>query len=245
MRKLHIFFGLFAFFGILLTSCGTGKHTSGTEEPVYSYEREEELTFWVSPETTTAMGMWEQEITCFQISEEKKAENITKWESLCDQIQGFKHDGKHLFRIRVKRKWLKNHEMLADRAPYDLSLDEILEKVETDTPQDDGDYVICTEVFMTIPIEVVDQNGNNVQLDEFYTLDVETNEKIMPQELYSPGSYPVLDDSHQPKLKGKERSFEFIGKVEGEIVVRAPFVIGADACHIYKVSGDLKVQIKP
>lgn len=95
------------------------------------------------------------------------------------------------------------------------------------------DETACTMEFRTIGINV--QNG---ALQRFYTLRLEKGDTIF--HLYDsilPGYYTVLDDGAMGWLKGKEENFKFEGWRNDSLVVEANFRIGADKCHIYKVSG--------
>ena len=82
--------------------------------------------------------------------------------------------------------------------------------------------------------------------DDFYTLRVETGDTIR----FTGGDtyplvnwYPVLDDSYQVILQGKEEQFQFVAEINGNEVVREDYFIGADQCHIYKVSGPQQIAL--
>jgi hypothetical protein len=106
---------------------------------------------------------------------------------------------------------------------------------------DDPGVVICTEEFRMIGVKV---NGD--ELDNFYTLRVETGDEIS----FTEGDtyplvnwYPILDDSYQTILEGVEEEFQFVGEIDGNEVLRENYVIGADQCHIYKVSGPQSIDL--
>lgn len=106
---------------------------------------------------------------------------------------------------------------------------------------DDRTEVACTEEFRMIGLKIT-----GVELDDFYTLRVETGDTIR----FTEGDtyplvnwYPVLDDSYQPVLEGREEQFGFVGMIDGAQVVAETFVIGSDQCHIYKVSGAQSVDL--
>jgi hypothetical protein len=91
----------------------------------------------------------------------------------------------------------------------------------------------CTMEFRTIGINV--QNG---ALQRFYTLRLENGDTLYHQyDSIMAGYYTVLDDGAMGWLKGKEENFKFEGWRNDSLVIEANYRIGADQCHIYKVSG--------
>jgi hypothetical protein len=105
------------------------------------------------------------------------------------------------------------------------------------TKKDDG--MACTMEFRTVQIRVI-----GAPLDDFYTIRVQTDDTLR-HEHFSPGEtdyYTVLDDNFQSILKGKTETFRFVGIRNDLEVVNEPIVIGADACHINYVSGNLVVE---
>jgi hypothetical protein len=99
------------------------------------------------------------------------------------------------------------------------------------------DNAICTEVFMTVATQVVDNEGKPVVLDEVYTMRTNLGDRINIDQHMGEGHYIVLDDNYQPKLQNNSGEFTFVGKKDGKIVVEEPFTITADCCHIEKKSG--------
>ncbi len=108
---------------------------------------------------------------------------------------------------------------------------------------DDPDEIICSDEFRMIGLTVT-----GGRLNDFYTVRESTKDTIRFTES---GTYPisrwhpVLDDSYQEILKDTEEQFYFYGFADGERVVHELFIIGADACHIYKVSGKESVILNP
>lgn len=104
--------------------------------------------------------------------------------------------------------------------------------------------IACTTSFAMITVEVVDNNGNAVKLDDYYTLTTGSNGLIKPdQGLLDTGTYVVLDDSYQSQLKNRTDNYIFKGFINGKEVVSEQYTIGADCCHIYKKSGTGKVVV--
>lgn len=91
-------------------------------ESQINYEKEEEATFWVHARSTMANGMWGQPVECLKIQKSQELDITGKWDLLCDEIEHFTNREGTYYRVKVLKKWLKNHENLMDRAPYDLEL---------------------------------------------------------------------------------------------------------------------------
>ena len=103
----------------------------------------------------------------------------------------------------------------------------------------ENDQVVCTMEWRTVTITV-----NRPPLDSFYTLREATGDTIRLIRDNIPGSndYPVLTDSYQPVLQGQTGTFRFLGFMQDSVTVNDAFVIGADRCHIYYVSGNQVVN---
>jgi hypothetical protein len=103
----------------------------------------------------------------------------------------------------------------------------------------DDDTIFCTEEFRTIGVYV--EGG---PLDDWYTERASNGEVIRPDNSDFVGTYHVvLDDLYTQTLKGKTETFHFIGVMQNQEVVRGTFQIGADDCHIFKVSGPDTLRI--
>lgn len=112
-------------------------------------------------------------------------------------------------------------------------------------PNPDCNGVGCTHNFASVPLEIVDNNGNPVVLDNFYTQDKNGN-KLNP-DLYSyepfTASYTVINDGW---VVGHQKTFvklSFVGFKNGIKVVDEPFEINTDCCHIAKASGRDRIII--
>jgi hypothetical protein len=107
-----------------------------------------------------------------------------------------------------------------------------------------GHGEVCTDELRIIPLGLKTTNDQVFRLDSSYTIRVSTGERIHPdQQLYSAGAV-VLDDSYQRHLRNSEDNFRFVGWKGGQVVVDQTYRIGADACHIYKVSGVESVVVQ-
>lgn len=102
------------------------------------------------------------------------------------------------------------------------------------------DSVFCTMDFRTVSIEV--QGGD--PLSRFFTIRMQTGDTITHEDLgVFENFYPVLTDNFQKVLENRSESFRFLGFVNDSLVVNELFVIGADRCHIEKISGKSKIEL--
>lgn len=103
--------------------------------------------------------------------------------------------------------------------------------------------IVCTENFITISIEIVDSNDNPVTLDSFKVIQKNTGKDISNNANLYNNYYPIVDDSYQHQLENKEQTFIFMGFKDNKEVVKETYVIAADCCHIYLVSGKTKITL--
>ena len=114
-------------------------------------------------------------------------------------------------------------------------------KKEKDTGDCDG--IACTMMFAMVTVNVTDSAGQAVKLDDAYTISNITADTIRHEQNLHDMGYIVLDDSYQKYIVNTSATFQFIGVKDGKQVVNAPFVIGADCCHINKISGETEIKI--
>ena len=92
--------------------------------------------------------------------------------------------------------------------------------------------VVCTEQFESIVVNVTGDLP-----DEVYTVQQNTRDTLtFPQDL-SVGVYVVIDDSYAEELRNSQETFWFHAVRNGSVEIRQEFVVGADECHIFKVTG--------
>ena len=112
--------------------------------------------------------------------------------------------------------------------------------------------VMCTEIFMTVSVQLKDKNGAPVRLDSFRVTRLPEGKNITPeysgQQLDSYrnyGSYPVAtdsDDSRFPKFTPTRVLFE--GFIDEREVVSAEYVVKFDCCHVEWVSGERDIVVR-
>jgi len=97
---------------------------------------------------------------------------------------------------------------------------------------------ICTQMFAAVNVTVTDNKGNNVNLEEYYTINMATGDTLRHNNgTWPEGGYTVLDDGYVSKMYNKELQFRFIGVQNNTMVVDEQYTISADCCHISKRAG--------
>ncbi len=113
-----------------------------------------------------------------------------------------------------------------------------------DAPGECGD-IACTMMFSMVTVQVKDNAGNPVILDEHHTVRESNGQHIMTEaHVPDSGTYTILDDNYVSTLKNKQEKFRFIGKKNGVEVINEPYTISADCCHVNKDSGKSEITIQ-
>lgn len=106
--------------------------------------------------------------------------------------------------------------------------------------------VACTAMFAMINTKVVGADGKSVVLEDAYAQRKGNGDIYRSQQpmMWYDSSYVVLDDGYLTKMQNQTDTFYFIGKKGGVEVVREPFAINADCCHVNKLSGKDVITVK-
>lgn len=101
---------------------------------------------------------------------------------------------------------------------------------------------MCTEEFRIVSLEII-----GGELDAFHTYREKTGEHLILSESASvfENFYPVLSDNEHKLIVNSEEYFIFNGYINEELVVSERFLIGADECHIFKITGPNSVSLFP
>jgi hypothetical protein len=92
-------------------------------------------------------------------------------------------------------------------------------------------------MFKAVAVQVTDADSNAVTLDEAYTINTMSRERININQGMASGHYVVLNDSYRSKIVHSTADFRFIGKKNGAVVIDEHYSIASDCCHVSKVSG--------
>lgn len=78
---------------------------------------------------------------------------------------------------------------------------------------------------------------NGAAPDRTFTIRDKTGDTLHNSGFQTDNWYPVATDELRDELRNKQENFTFYGMKDNSIIYTAKYVIGADDCHIYKVSG--------
>lgn len=105
---------------------------------------------------------------------------------------------------------------------------------------------ICTTIFVTVTVSIVDQNQDPIVLDSYEVINLENNAPITlsltGSELDSfiqNGQYPIMDDLSIQE--NQQLNLQFRGTLNGQEVVNENYTVAKDCCHVSLVSGNLEI----
>lgn len=99
------------------------------------------------------------------------------------------------------------------------------------------DSMICTPGFAQIVTQVTYAGPTKAQLDEVYTVNTETGERLDINQNLGAGFFVILDDNYRARMAGQTLNFHLVGKRDQAIVLEESYTISADCCHVKKESG--------
>ncbi len=111
------------------------------------------------------------------------------------------------------------------------------------TDAQDCATAICTEIFVTLNVSIIDADGNAVVLEEFTITDETSGSNITDKVVQGGisngnGSYPLYHDGFILDIQNSSVELLFKGYIDGNEVVNAPFIVGADCCHVSLSDGN-------
>jgi len=118
------------------------------------------------------------------------------------------------------------------------------------------DETVCLAIFISIGIEVTDQSGNPVALDELTVaksgngtvIDICETEPTFCEESDLPGNsemgqYIIFHDGLRNEISGRSLDITVSGK-KGAAEFQRPYVIGDNGCNVELLSGDTQVILE-
>ncbi len=115
----------------------------------------------------------------------------------------------------------------------------------SDNKSTDCSEAICTDVYISIPITVIYEDGSIAKLDSYEVKEVETG-KVRdvwgPIEGYD--ACTIASDLDREDFYNKEVKLQLIGKIAGKIVVQEEYTVTADCCHVCLLEGNKTITIK-
>ncbi|MBK6266225.1 hypothetical protein JKA74_14360 [Marivirga sp. S37H4] len=108
-----------------------------------------------------------------------------------------------------------------------------------------AESIVCSDVFISISVNIKDSDGEAVVLDEFYTfIDSRTKIELDRSDFQiEKGIYPVATDANEDLIDFEGTNVVFVGKMDGENVIEHPMIIGKDCCHIKLIQGEEEIII--
>ncbi len=120
-------------------------------------------------------------------------------------------------------------------------------KVVSDTStMEEKEDIICTEEFVSININLNSATKQPFILDTFNIILVKDNKDItnkIEQQSTNEGIYTIMNDSFKKELFNDKTELVFTGYSRNIKVVEEKYIIGADHCHVYYVSGNKEIKI--
>lgn len=110
--------------------------------------------------------------------------------------------------------------------------------------------VSCTKNLMHVTVELKDQSGEPIALDDFKVIRFKDEKNITMEftdyewRLYQKyGSYPLISDLNLEEYRNKEVKVQFTGFLSSKEVVNEVYLVGADCCHVMLIEGDNMITI--
>ena len=116
-------------------------------------------------------------------------------------------------------------------------------RCESDEPCPED--IICSMVFKSISIEIVDRQGEHVGLSKAELRSEYLNNPIdIITDSATGMPYQIINDGHMKFLNHQQaRTFVFKGWINDSLVVNEPYKIRHDCCHVLLQSGPEKIII--
>jgi hypothetical protein len=105
----------------------------------------------------------------------------------------------------------------------------------------------CTEIYVTLTVNVQDSNGDPILLDSAYSIHInsgmiyQNDESLMLQDQ---GSYILWTDSQLDITDKNGSEIQFEGWLSGEKLVTEKFTVGHDCCHVELLEGNELIIIQ-
>ena len=105
---------------------------------------------------------------------------------------------------------------------------------------------VCTDIFVTISLEIKNEANRSVALDDAYTF-IDSRTKIefeLTEENKISGIYTVANDNHMDAFDYDGTTVIFVGEKDGANIIEHQMIIGKDCCHIQLITGETEIIIK-
>jgi hypothetical protein len=104
---------------------------------------------------------------------------------------------------------------------------------------------ICTEEFRSIAVEITNAGENPVILDSISITDITNNRELdlNSEGDFENGFYTIFNDNLVSQYRNEEINLLFRGFQNEQLLVEETYMVGADCCHVYHISGPLEIVL--
>ena len=108
--------------------------------------------------------------------------------------------------------------------------------------------VICTHIFVSIPVKIITTNGSDVKFKSYKVVNLATGKTVNSNPLpgtSNPNTIVIADDSHLRDFAEKGQDLQLQIKKSNDSIVKVNYKIsgGKCACHVSKLDGPDEVSI--
>jgi hypothetical protein len=108
--------------------------------------------------------------------------------------------------------------------------------------------VICTHIFVSIPVKIITTNGTDVGFKSYKVVNLSTGKTVNSNPLpgaSNPNTIVIADDSHLKDFAEKGEDLQLQIKKSNDSIIRVNYKIGGGkcACHVSKLDGPDEVSI--
>ncbi|WP_448701498.1 hypothetical protein ACFGVR_04795 [Mucilaginibacter sp. AW1-3] len=110
--------------------------------------------------------------------------------------------------------------------------------------------VICSKIFVSIPVKIITTNGGDVKFKSYKVVNVATGKTVNSNPLpgtSNPNTIVIADDSHLKEFTEKGQDLQLQIKKSDDSIITVNYKIGGGkcACHVSKIEGPDEVNISP
>jgi len=118
------------------------------------------------------------------------------------------------------------------------------------TKKTDCGNIICTHIFVSIPIKIITTDGAGVKFKSYKVINMATGKTVSSKPMAgtgNPNTIVIADDSHLKDFSEKGEDLQLQIKKSNDSIVKANYKIsgGKCACHVSKLDGPDEVNISP
>lgn len=105
------------------------------------------------------------------------------------------------------------------------------------------DDLACTEEYRSIVVTILSEDGLPIALDRFTVTEGDLELSLETNIGTDRGWHTIFSDAFQKTYQNREVTLKLKGYLGDKMVVNQDYVVGADCCHIYNVSGPAEIRL--